>query len=175
MRKEVRAISEEWEELGFIYSFSGIGWESVGILQNFQRKLGAVRFSNRAVRPGGAELFLQVLRVSPLEYFLFLLDITMLNFLLISVHWASSAERLHHALFTVLRCQEVRGQHGPRVTSGEAAFLVHGWLPSQHVLNSKKNERLSGFSYKGANPIPSYLILVAQSPLQSPCSNSHLT
>lgn len=124
---------------------------------------------------GGAELFLQVLRVSPLNCFLFLHDITMLNFLLISVHWASYAEHLHHAWFTVLKCQEVRGQHGPRFTSAEAAFLVHGRSPSQHVLNSKKNERLSGFSYKDANSIPGCLISVAQSPLQSACSNSHLT
>lgn len=108
---------------------------------------------------GGAELFLQVLWVSPLECFLFLQDITVWNFLLISVHWTSSAECLHHTLFTVPRCQEVRGQHGPRFTSGEAALLVQGWSPSQHDLNSKKNEWLSGFSYKGANPNPGCLIL----------------
>lgn len=54
VRKEVGEISEEWEELGFIYSLSGMGWDGVGRLRNFQRKLGAVRFSTRAVKPRGS-------------------------------------------------------------------------------------------------------------------------
>lgn len=148
------------------------------VLEDCGISKGNWELSDSAPEPwslGGAELFLQVLWVSPLECFLFLQDITVWNFLLISVHWTSSAGCLHHTLFTVPRCQEVRGQHSPRFTSGEAALLVQGWSPSQHDLNSKKNERLSGFSYKGANPNPGCLILMALSPLQSPCSNSHLT
>lgn len=77
------------------------------------------------------------------------------------------------ALYTVHSSKKAQGQQATRFTSGEATFLVYGWSPSQRVLNSKKTERASGFSYKGANPIPGCFILMTQLPLQSPYSNPH--